>query len=463
MKRILKWGTAAVAVAGLTLAFGDAAFAQEAVPTIEEAVGEATIGMDTMWLMVAAILVFLMQAGFALLEAGSIRSKNTINVLMKNLLDLCFGAIAYMAVGWAFMYGEGTAFIGLDQFFLAGVEGSDLAGWFFQMVFAATAATIVSGAVAERTKFAAYAIFSVIITAIIYPISGHWVWSGQAWLFDMGFRDFAGSTVVHSLGGWAALMGAIVVGPRIGRFNKDGSPNKIAGHSMPLLALGTFILWFGWFGFNPGSQLAAYGQANADGIALTAVTTVLAAAAGGIAAMTYTWVTMKKPDLMMSAGGVLGGLVAITAPCAYVSPASAVIIGLIGGVLVPVSMGWMEKLKIDDPVGAVPVHLVAGVWGTLAVGIFGNPALLGSELGLINQIGVQLIGIGAFAVWGAGMSYLMFFLIDKTIGMRVSEEEELRGLDFDEHGALAYPEMVAGPGEVAPIPAVGGSVGAPAQ
>lgn len=449
MKRMLKWGTIVFSALALTMILSNVAFAQDEAPTVDDAI----IGVDTVWVLISAILVFWMQAGFALLESGSTRSKNTVNILMKNLVDFSAAAISYLVVGYAFMFGEGTPFIGLSNFFLSGVEGTDLAFWFFQLVFAGTAATIVSGAIAERTKFGAYVIASVVITAIIYPIAGGWVWSGDGWLAGMNFSDFAGSTVVHSLGGWAALMGAIVVGSRIGRFNSDGSPNAIPGHSIPLIGLGVFVLWMGWFGFNAGSEVAAAG-ASAGAISLIATNTVIAAAAGALGAMFYTWATKGKPDVAISFNGVLGGLVAITAPCAGVTPIDSVIIGIVGGVLVPLGMQWMEQFKIDDPVGAVPVHLVAGVWGTLAVGIFPFS---------VEQIIAQVIGIAAFAVWGAGTSYLMFFIIDKTIGMRVSEEEEIRGLDFDEHGVLAYPELIEAPGETASATVTSGVSRAPAK
>jgi Amt family ammonium transporter len=436
MKRILKVGMTLVGGLALALAVANLSFAQEA--DMEETVTGLAAGIDTVWLLISAMVVFFMQAGFAMLEAGSSRSKNAINIMMKNLMDFAFATVSYLAIGYAFMFGPGTSLIGLNHFLLADavVEGEvvsvSMAFWFFQLVFAGTAATIVSGAVAERTKFPAYIIFSIVITAFIYPIAGSWVWRGEGWLAQLGFLDFAGSTVVHSLGGWAALMGAILVGPRIGRFSKEGKPLNIPGHSAPLAGLGVFILWIGWFGFNAGSQLAAAGSENAEAIAMIAANTTIAAAAGAIGAIVWTWVFQSKPSMAHSFNGVIGGLVAITAPCAFVTPIQSVIIGLVGGVLVVLGMRWLEMLKIDDPVGAVPAHLVAGVWGTLAVGLFPFST---------TQVIAQLIGIGAYAVWGAGTSYILFAIIKSTIGLRVSAEEEERGLDFDEHGAVAYPDL----------------------
>lgn len=446
MKRILKWGAALLAGLAIFVAFGGLALAQDGDSA---AAAEAVRGVDTVWLLVAAMLVFFMQAGFALLESGATRSKNTINILVKNLVDFAFATITFWAVGYAFMFGEGTPWIGLHNFFLAPGwpdvgNVPVMAFWFFQLVFAGTAATIVSGAVAERTKFSAYVIFSIIITAIIYPIFGHWTWGG-GWLNDLGFLgtnadgdpygflDFAGSTIVHSVGGWAGLMGAIILGPRIGRYNKKGESTPIPGHSLPLMALGVFILWLGWFGFNPGSELAAVGG-SADAIALIAANTNLAAAAGALAALVYAWIRTGKPDAAMAFNGVLGGLVAITAPCAFVDPFAAVIIGAIGGVIVPVGITLLDRAKIDDPVGAVPVHLMAGAWGTLAVGLFPFN---------ISQLLAQLIGIVACAIWVSGSSYLLFTILHRTMGLRVSPQEEEHGLDWIEHGSVAYPEAAA--------------------
>lgn len=365
---------------GLWLVGTGRAFAQEGPTTAELAVA-----VNTFFLIVAAALVFFMQAGFAMLTAGLTRSKNTTNILFKNLMDFVMCSIAFWAVGWGIAYGTSAGgFIGTDQFFLSAVTAEGevpvLASWFFQVVFAGTAATIVAGAMAERTKFVAYLIYSFIISLFIYPVVVHWVWSGAGWLNtysgstegNWGFTDFAGSTVVHSVGGWASLVGAMILGPRLGRFGPNGKPRVIPGHNMSLAALGTFILWLGWFGFNPGSQLAIASQGDADAVAMVAVTTNLAAAAGALGALFTAWLRYGKPDLGQTLNGVLGGLVAITAGCAYVDPLSSIIIGFIAGPIVVFSAELLEKLKIDDPVGAVPVHLVNGIWGTLAVGLFAS-------------------------------------------------------------------------------------------
>lgn len=453
MKQIWKWGAAVVGALTLFLLFDNVALAQEAD------VDGVAAGLNAVWLIVSAMVVFFMQAGFALLESGSTRSKNTINIMMKNLLDFGVATVTYLAVGYAFMFGTGTPIIGLDSFFLAEFGGNltnpvdpipVLAFWFFQLVFAGTAATIVSGAVAERTKFSAYIIFSLVITAIIYPIFGHWVWGG-GWLGDLSFMglvdadgngvafsDFAGSTVVHSVGGWAAFFGAMIVGARRGRFNEDGTANPIPGHSMPLAALGVFILWLGWFGFNAGSQLAAASLADAEAIALIATNTTIAAGTGALAAMIYTAI-QNKPDISLSFNGVIGGLVAITAPCAGVTPVQALIIGAVGGCIVVWGAQMLEKIKVDDPVGAVPAHLMAGVWGTLAVGLFPFDQ---------TQLMAQAVGVAACAVWAGGLSYIMFLILDNAMGMRVEPDVEDRGLDFDEHGALAYPDINVVPPEI---------------
>ncbi len=430
MKRIFKWSAAAVVALGILLVSHSSAFAQEV--TMEEALR----GINTVWLLVAAFLVFFMQAGFALVESGSTRSKNAVNVLMKNLIDFVFATIAFWATGYALMFGAGTPWVGLNNFFVTGseepfIEGiPTLAFWFFQLVFAGTAATIVSGAMAERTKFSAYIVYSIVITAVIYPIFGHWTWGG-GWLSQMGFVDFAGSTVVHSIGGWAALMGAIALGPRIGRYDKDGKPVSIPGHSMALVALGVFVLWLGWFGFNPGSQILAHGT-NADAIALIAANTNIAAAAGALGAMIVAWIWRGKPDAGFTFNGVLGGLVAITASCAFVTTGASVIIGLVGGVVIVAGTALLEKIKVDDPVGAVPVHLMAGIWGTLAVGLFPFD---------MEKLTAQAIGVGACALWAGGTSYILFMVVKATMGLRVSAEEEEQGLDFFEHGTVAYPDI----------------------
>ena len=390
---------------------------------------------DAIWLLLSGALVFFMQAGFAMVETGLTRSKNAGNIIMKNLMDFSAGAILYWAIGWGLMYGESAGgFIGTSDFFLA---SGDTMNWFFQVVFAATAATIVSGAMAERTKFSSYLIYSVVISGLIYPISGHWIWNG-GWLSAMGFHDFAGSTVVHSVGAWAALMGAIILGPRTGKYvkiNGKVTVKAIMGHNMPLAALGVFILWFGWYGFNAGSTLSGTDLS----MTAVAVTTSLGASAGAIAAMFTTWIAFGKPDVSMSLNGALAGLVGITAPCWVVSPGAAVIIGLVAGILVVASVEFIDKvLHIDDPVGAVSVHGVCGVWGTLAVGIFGDLDMIGSGLTRAGQIGVQALGALSVFVWVAVTSGLLFLIIKKTVGLRVSVEEELKGLDIEEHGMESY-------------------------
>ena len=435
------------AVVSTTLLFASPAYAQDPGP-----VDELTRGLNTAWVLITAFLVFWMQAGFAFVEAGLTRSKNTTNILFKNLIDFVFATLAFWAFGYAFMYGTTAAgWIGTTAFFVDPTIGDVvgipvLAFWFFQLVFAGTAATIVSGAMAERTKFSAYLIYSFFISAIIYPIAGHWIWGG-GWLwtlpFGAGFRDFAGSTVVHSIGGWLALIGAIVLGPRLGRFTKDGKAVTIPGHSISLVVLGIFILWLGWFGFNPGSQLAIHGG-NADAVALVAANTNLAAAAGGLVAMIVAWLFVtKKPDLPTSLNGVLAGLVAITAPCAYVTPGYSILIGAIGGVIVVYGPILLEKLKIDDPVSAVPVHLMNGIWGTLAIGIFATEnGVTGLVAGNTSQIVAQLIGIAAVGVWCVATGAALFFGIKGTVGLRVSREEEVKGLDIEEHGTQAYPKDI---------------------
>jgi len=408
------------------------------VMTNKAAIALVQTNADYVWTLVAAALVFFMQAGFAMVEAGFTRAKNAINIMMKNLMDFSMGTLGFWALGFGLMFGASKGWIGTSGFFLSDFKlGGDpwvLAFWMFQVVFAATAATIVSGAMAERTKFSGYMVYSVIICAVIYPIFGSWAWGGLfhggGWLEKLGFIDFAGSTVVHSVGGWAALAGAIVLGPRIGKFTKDGKVRPILGHNLPLAALGVFILWLGWFGFNPGSTTAA----NKD-IAMIFVNTNLAAAAGAVLAMFTSWIRIGKPDVGMSLNGALAGLVAITAGCANVTPLSAVIIGAIAGIIVVLAVFFFDKIQVDDPVGAISVHGVNGAWGTLAAGLFN----IGGTSGKI--IGVQLLGIGACFVWTFLTAFILFKIIDKTIGLRVSPEEEREGLDYSEHGGNAYPDF----------------------
>ncbi|MXV85528.1 ammonium transporter [Candidatus Poribacteria bacterium] len=410
-----------------------------------EKVSDAKYMADTLWVLVAAFLVFFMQAGFAMVESGFTRAKNAVNILMKNLLDFSMGSIAYWAIGFAIMFGTGSAFMGLSGWFVpadstafASLEWSSVpthAAWLFQLVFAATAATIVSGAMAERTQFKSYLIYSVFITGIIYPVVGHWVWGG-GWLSDFGMSDFAGSTVVHSTGGWLALTGAVVLGPRAGKYDSDGNPRPIAGHNLPLAALGVFILWLGWFGFNPGSQMGA----DAAEISGIAVTTNLAAAAGAITAMITAWIFLGKPDAGMSLNGALAGLVAITAGCASVSPVSAAIIGALGGIVVVLSVLMFEKLRIDDPVGAISVHGTCGALGTILLGFFdsSNGVFFGGGFGLLWA---QIVGVVSVLVWCLVTGFILFYGIKAVTGLRVSEEEEQTGLDYEEHGASAYPDF----------------------
>ena len=409
--------------------------------------------LNVVWTLVAAILVFLMQAGFALVETGFTRAKNAANIMMKNLMDFAAGSLAFYVLGAALMFGASKAagwfgWGGLGMPSLMDGEGSwNWTFLFFQTMFAATAATIVSGAVAERIEFKSYLIYSALVSAVVYPISGHWMWgslageASQGWLEALGFHDFAGSTVVHSVGGWIALAGAMMLGPRIGKYRHDGKANPIPGHSLVLGTLGVLLLWIGWFGFNPGSYTAGIGS-----IGRVAMTTNLAACAGTIAALVTAWIIMKKPDLTMALNGSLAGLVAITAPCDQVTCNAAIVIGLVAGVLVVLSVFAMDRIHIDDPVGAVSVHCVNGVWGTLAVGLFAAPEALGygnTMVGLFygggfKYLGVQALGAGATCVWAFGTGLAIFFALKKLGILRVSEKTELKGLDVTEHGQDAY-------------------------
>jgi len=409
---------------------------------MEETLQGLQIGIDNMWLLIAGFMVMFMQPGFAMVEAGFTRSKNTANILMKNLMDFSIGSLLYWVIGFTLMYGDSIGgIIGTPDFFFMsegfGDNYSDYADLFFQTVFAATAATIVSGAMAERTEFKAYLIFSIVITVFVYPISGHWTWGG-GWLSEMGFHDFAGSSIVHSVGAWLGLAGAAIIGPRIGKYGKDGKAKAIPGHNLALGALGVFILWFGWFGFNPGSQLAAAGTDNAVALGHIAVTTNLAAAAGAVVAMLVSWARYKRPALSISLNGALAGLVAITAGCDAVDPVGAVLIGAIAGFVLPFAVEFIDKiLKVDDPVGAISVHGISGALGTLAVGLFSTSEGLfyGHGAGLL---GVQAIGVLAFFAWAFGCGLILFYILKKANVLRVSKRIEEEGLDVYEHGESAY-------------------------
>ncbi len=450
-------------------------------PTTAEALANLQITMDTLWVMIAGFLVFFMNAGFALVESGFCRAKNTVNILAKNFIVFAIGSIAFWLLGFAIMFGDGTDWFGSSGLALLGADNSPvidgyegvygsiawagvplLAKFFFQLVFAVTAATIVSGAVAERIHFPAYIAFAFVLVAVMYPVTGHWIW-GEGWLQDMGFHDFAGSTVVHSVGGWAALVGAFLLGPRLGKYRKDGSVHPLPGHNMALATLGGLVLWLGWFGFNPGSTMAADGGA----IAHIATTTAMAASAGVIGATITARMRLGGYDLSMIVNGALAGLVAITAPCAAVGITSSVIIGFIAGVVVVFSVMAFDRVKIDDPVGATSVHLVCGIWGTLAVGLFASPGAPAGMKGLFfgggtSQLVTQAIGVVAVGVFTVVVSFVVWSIIRMTIGLRVTPEQEYEGLDLSEMGMEAYPADAAagGPGS-APGGGATAMVGAP--
>ena len=404
-------------------------------PIVQDtAATEGDMGM--LWMLLSGILVFFMQAGFTLVESGMTQSKNAVNIAMKNILDICIGSLTYWLVGYSLMYGDTSN----GWFFWGGLfqgEGADL---FFQTMFAATAATIVSGAIAGRTKYSTYAIFSVVMTAIIYPIAGGWQWQGSGWLTEMGFIDFAGSSIVHAVGGFAALVAAYMVGPRIGKY-VDGKIFAIPGHNQILATLGVFVLWLGWFGFNGGSQLA-WGGDDAVAASAVIVATNLAAAAGALGALITTWFYYGKPNLGMTLNGALAGLVSITAGCGNMTDGGAVLAGLIGGILVVFSIEFIEKkLKIDDAIGAASVHGVAGFWGTIVIGLWGVDG--DTAIGLFNgggadQLIAQTTGAFAYAIWAVVLSFVVFGILKATIGLRVTEKEELQGLDISEHGSIAY-------------------------
>ncbi|NLI21258.1 MAG: ammonium transporter [Clostridiales bacterium] len=402
----------------------------------------AISSMDTIWVLLATALVFFMQAGFAMVETGFTRAKNAGNIIMKNLMDFAIGSVVFWFIGFSLMFGKDNGgLIGSISLLMSGdllvlpANISKFTFVMFQTVFAATAATIVSGAMAERTKFISYCIYSAVISTVIYPISGHWIWGG-GWLSQLGFHDFAGSTAVHMVGGVAALIGAKMLGPRIGKYDKEGKPQAIPGHSLTLGALGVFILWFGWFGFNPGSTLSIEGAA-ATSAGNIFMTTNLAAATSTTAVMIITWIRYKKPDVSMTLNGSLAGLVAITAGCDAVDPVGAFFIGLIAGFLVVFGVEFIDKvLKIDDPVGAVAVHAVCGAGGTLMVGLFAvNGGLFYG--GGFHMLGIQALGVGSVAAWVIVSMVLVFLIIKHTVGLRVSATEEVRGLDIEEHGLIS--------------------------
>ena len=455
--RIRKIGFGLAGMLAAVLITAAPAAAQELTPAEYN-----TALLASLWLIVAGCLVFMMQAGFALVEAGLTRAKNLGNIMAKNLADMAIGALAFWAVGFGFAFGsDGGSLIGTDAFFLSGMtesfdNGDVLAtpSFFFQVVFAATAVTIASGAMAERTKFSAYLIFSAVMTGFIYPVVVHSFWHGDGLLSDLNigdarFSDFAGSSIVHSAGGWAALMGAVFLGPRLGKYGPDGRPRAIPGHNIGFVVIGVFILWFGWFGFNAGSELAFDAW-----VAHAIMTTLLAASAGTLAAGAVIWKKTGAMDVGMAGNGALAGLVSITAGTGTMNFLGAVIVGAIGGALVVYSVLFIERRGVDDPVGAVSVHGVCGVWGTLAIGLFArhDDAFLGRDNaglfygGGFDQLLVQAIGVLLIAAWVLGTSAILFKVIKSTVGLRVSEEEELEGLDVSEHGSPGYgPETVTVP------------------
>ncbi len=412
--------------------------------------------IDTLWVFLAAILVFFMNLGFASVEAGFARSKNTVNILSKNFIVFAVSSLGFLLLGWGLMFGGDNPFIGTEHLFILGSQDlsfydntltSSVPFWgkfFFQLVFCGTAATIVSGSVAERVKYITFILFSFVLTLVIYPIVGHWVWGG-GWLADLGFRDFAGDAVVHSLGGWSALAGAMLLGPRIGKYGKDGKPRAIPGHSMSLAVIGLFVLWLGWFGFNPGSTMSFQNPSDVVHILMTTNTAAIAAV---VTSTATSWLLLKKPDLGMTVNGCLAGLVGITGSCAYVSVESSLLIGALSGILVVFAVQFFDRIHIDDPVGATAVHLCCGVFGTICVGLFSQAGVtsLSTVDGLFfgggfGPLGIQLLGvvvIGAFSFLSSGLVWLV---LKKTIGIRVSPEEEIQGLDIGEHGNVAYPDF----------------------
>lgn len=474
MDRYKKYSIAKLWVAGalmMAFFFATSAFAQDSAPvdstavtstvieaaivepatTAPDTIGDLVLGLNTVWMLLAAMLVFFMQPGFALVEGGFTRSKNTANILMKNFCDFMFGSLLFWAIGYGIMFGAG-GFSGVPHFFNLSINPTDLPAegfLIFQTVFCATAATIVSGAMAERTKFSMYICYSILICALIYPISGHWTWGG-GWLmngdegsfmmstFGTTFHDFAGSTIVHSVGGWIALVGAAILGPRIGKYDKNGRSKAIPGHNLTIAALGVFILWFGWFGFNPGSQLAAASEGDRIAISHVFLTTNLAACAGGVLALLTSWIKYSKPSLSLTLNGILAGLVGITAGCDAVSATGAVIIGAVCGVIMIFSVEFIDKvLKIDDPVGASSVHGVCGFLGTVMTGLLATDGGLfyGGGSGLFTA---QLFGALVIGAWAAGMGFIIFKGLDLVHGLRVPARIEEEGLDVYEHGESAY-------------------------
>jgi ammonium transporter, Amt family len=468
-KRIssLDWRLCLLFAVGILLAWSGAAIAQESA--LAPLPPNVKVVVDTIWVIFAGILVFFMNAGFCMLETGFCRSKNAVNLLAKNLIVFALSTLAYWVLGFGLMFGDGTPFFGLSGFLLIGTDNSPLTGsaysgvfkslswasiplevkFFFQLAFAGTAATIVSGAVAERVKFIAYLIFSLVLVGVSYPITGHWIWGG-GWLSQLGFWDFAGSTVVHSVGGWAALVGALLLGPRYGRYKESGGI-AMPGHNLSISTLGCLILWLGWFGFNPGSTLSADPFAIGHIIA----TTNISGAMGGIAATTTSWIYLGKPDLSMIINGILAGLVGVTASCAFVNLGSAFLIGAIAGTIVVFSVTFLDDWEVDDPVGAISVHLVCGLWGTLAVGLFSvGPSVYswykegtGPAAGLfagggLQQLFAQLVGIVAVAGFTVTVTLGLWLAIKSTLGIRVTPSEEVRGLDITEHGMEAYPGII---------------------
>jgi len=452
LRRNLPAGRRAACFRGVTLLLlagaGRLAAQEGGAEALQAEIETVQTNANILWTLVAAALVFWMQAGFAFVESGFTRAKNAAHIMMKNLLDMSMGAVAFWAIGFGLMFGVSNGLTGGDHFFLSPDNGTadgqwQYTFWMFQVVFAATAATIVSGAMAERTKFSGYLIYSIFISMLIYPIFGHWAWGNlligdnPAWLAGLGFIDFAGSTVVHSVGAWAALAGAIVVGPRLGKYSKDGRPRAIPGHNLSMAALGVFILFLGWFGFNGGSTTTADGS-----VSRIIVNTFLAACCGAVLAMLVSWTKFGKPDIGMALNGTLAGLVGITAPCATVTPLGAVIIGAIAGVIVVYSVLFFDRIKVDDPVGAISVHGVCGAWGTIAAALLHENLFLGLEYDLMGTLMIQLLGVAVAFGWTFTTAFILFKIIAVTVGLRVSEQEEIEGLDFSEHGGSCYPDFV---------------------